>query len=281
MPIFIDSHELKGQDASAAEAAMAHEADLAIQEAYDVNFLTYWFDAEREEAFCLVDAPSAEAVKQVHEQAHGGVPTLVFEVDIEEVRSFLGRVIDPQPPEDDPSPPYSFLDSAFRAIMFTDMQDSTAMTRLLGDKEAIDNLEIHDAIIHEAVEAQGGRIVKHSGDGFMAAFPQVEPAVRSSIAIQRRLAVHNEEHPDRPIHVRIGLNAGVPVDRSGDLFGITVQLAARVCAEADAEQILAAGIIHELCDDPSLLSAYREFGRVQAKGFLSAVSVFDIDWNKT
>ncbi|MDX1417960.1 MAG: DUF4242 domain-containing protein, partial [Candidatus Promineifilaceae bacterium] len=181
MPIFIDSHILKGQDASAAEAAMAHEADLAIQEAYDVNFLTYWFDAEREEAFCLVDAPSAEALKQVHEKAHGGVPTHVFEVDMEEVRSFLGRVTDPQPPEGDPSPPYTFIDSAFRAIMFTDMQDSTAMTRLLGDKEAIDNLEIHDRIIREAVQAEDGRIVKHTGDGFMAAFPQVGPAVKSAV----------------------------------------------------------------------------------------------------
>jgi class 3 adenylate cyclase len=280
MPIFIDSHDLKGLDATAAEAAMAHEADLAIQEAYDVNFLTYWFDAERGEAFCLVDAPNAEAVSQVHEKAHGGVPTLVFAVDIDEVRNFLGRVADPQPPEDDPSPPYSFLDSGFRVIMFTDMQDSTTMTRLLGDEYAIDTLEIHDAFTREAVEAHSGRIVKHTGDGFMAAFPQVGEAVSSAIALQRLLASHNKAHPERPIHVRIGLNAGVPVDRSGDLFGITVQLAARICAEADAEQILAAGIIHELCDDPELLPAYHEYGRFRPKGFLSAVSLFEIEWNE-
>ena len=278
MPIFIDSHSVP--DATPAEVAQAHEADLAIQEAYDVKFLTFWFDAERGEAFCLIDAPSAEAVKQVHEQAHGGVPTIVFEVDIEEVRSFLGRVTDPQPAGDDQSQPYSFIDSAFRVIMFTDMQDSTAITSILGDTEAIDILEIHDAIIREAVQAHGGRIVKHTGDGFMAAFPKVGPAVKSAIAIQRQLAAHNEAQPKRPIHVRIGLNAGVPVERSGDLFGITVQLAARICAKADAKQILAAGIIHELCDDPDLLPAYREYGRALAKGFLSAVSLFEINWDE-
>jgi len=280
MPIFIDSHELKGQDASASEAAMAHEADLAIQEAYDVKFLTYWFDKEREEAFCLVEAPSAEALKQVHEKAHGGVPTRVFEVDMDDVRGFLGRVEDPQPPEGDPSPPYSFIDSAFRVIMFTDMIDSTAMTRYLGDKEAMEYLDSHDTIVREEVEAHSGRIVKHTGDGFLASFSQVGPANESAMAIQRRLAAYNEEHPDRPILVRIGLNAGVPVDRSGDLFGITVNLGARICAEADAGQILAAGIIQELCDDTDLLPTFRDYGRVKPKGFLSAVSLYEIDWNE-
>ena len=281
MPIFIDSHDLKGLDATPAEVAQAHEADLETQEAYDVKFLTYWFDPERGEVSCLVDAPNAETVSQVHEEAHGGVPTAVFEVDMEEVRKFLGRVTDPQPAEDDPTPPYAFIDSAFRVIMFTDMQDSTAMATILGDKEAIDILETHDAITIEAVQAHDGRIVKNTGDGFMAAFPNVGQAVRSAISLQQQLAAHNEENPDRPIHVRIGLNAGVPVDRSGDLFGITVQLAARVCAQADAKQILASGIIHELCDDPDLLSAYREFGRVQAKGFQYAVSLFEINWDDT
>lgn len=73
---------------------------------------------------------------------------------------------------------------------------------------------------------------------------------------------------------------GKLVDRSGDLFGITVQLAARVCAQANAKQILATGIIHELCDDAGLLSVYREFGRAQAKGFLSAISLFEINWDE-
>jgi len=255
-------------------------ADLATQEVYDVKFLTYWFDAERGEAFCLVDAPNVEAVTQVHEHAHGAVPIHVCEVDMEEIYGFIGRVTDPQPAEDDTSPPYSFIGSAFRVIMFTDMQDSTAMSMIFGDKEAFDILEIHDAIISEAVHAHGGRLVKHTGDDFMGAFPKVGEAVKSTIAIQRRLAAHNEAEPERPIHVHIGLNAGVPVEHSGDLFGVTVQLAARICAQADAQQILAAGIIRELCDDSSLLPAYREFGRVQAKGFPSLVNLFEIDWNE-
>ena len=154
------------------------------------------------------------------------------------------------------------------------------MSMIFGDKEAFDILEIHDAIISEAVHAHGGRLVKHTGDDFMGAFPKVGEAVKSTIAIQRRLAAHNEAEPERPIHVHIGLNAGVPVEHSGDLFGVTVQLAARICAQADAQQILAAGIIRELCDDSSLLPAYREFGRVQAKGFPSLVNLFEIDWNE-
>lgn len=275
MPIYMDSHKMQ---ATPAEIAQAHELDLAAQEKYGVKFLTYWFDRERGEAFCLVDAPDAEAVTQVHEHSHGAIPSVVIEVDMDEVRSFLGRVADPQPEEGDPTPPYAFIDSAFRVIMFTDMQDSTLMSTTLGDLEAFHLLETHDALVRETVESHGGRVVKHTGDGFLVAFPHIGQSVNCAMAVQRKLAAYNDDNPERPIHVRIGLNAGVPIERGGDLFGVTVQLAARICAHANAGQILAAGIIYELCDDQSLLPVYRDMGRAMAKGFSSAVNLFEITW---
>ncbi|MEZ4519810.1 MAG: DUF4242 domain-containing protein [Chloroflexota bacterium] len=274
MPFFMDRHSIQ---ATPEEIAAAHELDLATQEEYGVKFLTYWFDQEHGEAFCLADAPDGEAVKNVHAHSHGNIPTAVVEVDMDEVRGFLGRTTEPEPGENDP-PPYAFIDSAFRVIMFTDMQDSTAMSINLGDREAFQVLATHDTLLRAEIEAQDGRIVKHTGDGFLVAFTQVDQALKSAIAIQQALAAYNPEHADRPIHVRIGLNAGVPVEHNGDLFGMTVQLAARICAQANAGQILATGIIHELCQDPLLLARYREVGRVPAKGFVSAVNLFEIEW---
>ena len=99
-----------------------------------VRFITYWHDEVTSKAFCLVDAPNKEALQKVHDEAHGGIANEIIEVDPAVVEAFLGRVTDP-PPTDTGGP--ARLDSASRAIMFTDLQDSTGMTARLGDAKAM------------------------------------------------------------------------------------------------------------------------------------------------
>ena len=79
MPIYMDRHYIEG--ATRHALANAHEKDLQAQSKYGVNFLTYWFDEARSTAFCLVEAPSREAIQRTHEEAHGAVPNEIIEVD--------------------------------------------------------------------------------------------------------------------------------------------------------------------------------------------------------
>ena len=79
MPLFMDVHNVEG-GVSAADAAGAHEADLATQAPYGVNYLRYWVDEEAGKIFCLVDAPDAEAANTVHRQAHGLVADEIYPV---------------------------------------------------------------------------------------------------------------------------------------------------------------------------------------------------------
>ena len=70
MPLYIDHH--KNVEGLTAEAvADAHAKDLEAQEKYGVNYIKYWFNEEKGEVFCLVEAPSAEAADAVHKEAHG------------------------------------------------------------------------------------------------------------------------------------------------------------------------------------------------------------------
>src|SRR5262245_19516960 len=119
-------------------------------------------------------------------------------------------------------------DSAFRAIMFTDMVGSTEMTVQLGDTMAVELLRAHDAIIRRCVERNRGSEIKHLGDGIMASFADAPASVVCAIEIQEELASHNEIN-ETPIRIRIGIHAGEPVKESGDLFGSAVQMAARIC----------------------------------------------------
>jgi len=109
----------------------------------------------------------------------------------------------------------------------------------------------------------------------MAAFVSAASAVRCSTRIQRALAQHQQEHKD-PIKLRIGAAAGEPVEHQHDLFGSTVQLAARLCSHAEPEQILVSNVIAELCIGKGL--AFVDLGEVSLKGFERPVRVHAVEW---
>lgn len=269
MPLFLDRHDMKGT--SATEVAEAHLKDLSIQDRYGVKFLTYWFDEERGTAFCLIDAPDQETAQQVHRDAHGHVAGEVIQVALSAVEAFLGRINDPQPS----SQPTSLKpEPAHRAIMFTDIVGSTEMTARLGDVAATELVRAHDALVRRALARHNGREVKHLGDGIMASFESTSAAVECARAIQNSFERYNRASAE-PIHIRIGLDCGEPVEDSRDLFGSTVQCASRMCAAAEPDQILVSATVREECYSEY---EFADCGFKNLKGFRQPVQVFECDW---
>jgi class 3 adenylate cyclase len=274
MPIYLDRHFIEG--ATRHAITDAHERDLLIQEKHDVKFLTYWFDEERCTSFCLVDAPSKEAIQTAHDEAHGFVPHEIIEVDPSIVETFLGRISDPAPVDTSGT---VAMDSAFRAIMFTDLKDSTRMTTDLGDTKALHLLHISNVLTRNALRVLGGTEIKHTGDGIMASFSSTRSAVECAREIQLAFHKHNMSEPAHPLHLKIGLSAGEPIEEHGDLFGTAVQLAARLCAHAEPNQILVSQIVQEECQPGQLpLSFYDE---ITLKGFEHPISVYNVDWQNS
>jgi class 3 adenylate cyclase len=267
MPIFLDRHDLKGL--TAGDIAEAHRKDLEAQARYGVQFLTYWFDAARGTGFCLIDAPDIATAMRVHHEAHGDVATDVIPVELSAVEAFLGRVADPPGAAASTVP-----DRAFRAIMFTDIVDSTGMTARLGDVRAVEMVRAHDALVRRALKEQGGREVKHTGDGIMASFSDVGAAVACARSIQQAFAAFNLASREK-LRVRVGVDAGEPVEDSSDLFGTTVQRAARICQEAAPESIVvSAAVRNELAGRFELA----EIGPSRLKGFAAPVPLYAVAW---
>ncbi len=79
MSLFMDVHNIEG-GVSAEDVAKAHQADLATQGAYGVNYLRYWVDEAAGKIFCLVEAEDAEAANTVHREAHGLVADEIYPV---------------------------------------------------------------------------------------------------------------------------------------------------------------------------------------------------------
>lgn len=277
MPIYMDRHNLEG--ATAKSLADAHQKDLKLQDKYDVKLLTYWFDEGRGSAFCLIDAPAKEKVMQLHEEAHGSIPHKIMEVNPDTVEAFLGRIEDPQPPPQSLTPSSeTFVDSAFRVIMFTDMKDSTAITTRLGDTRALELFRTHNSITRDALKEHNGREIQHTGDGFMVSFTSASHAVECAIGIQRSLASHNRSHPDTKINLRIGICAGEPVEEDQRLFGSTVQLTSRICDKAEPDQILVAPVIRDLCIGKQF--SFTDRGEFAPKGFNQPMRMYEVHWQE-
>lgn len=266
MPIFLDRHDLTGL--TPADVAEAHRKDLEVQKHYGVRFLTYWFDDARGSAFCLIDAPDIQTAMRVHDEAHGDVAKDVIEVDLSAVEAFLGRVSDPPPT----GKVEANADPAFRTIMFTDIVDSTAMTARLGDARSVEMVRAHDALVRRALKDKGGREIKHTGDGIMASFDDVSAAVECARAIQQSFDAFNLASREK-LRVRIGLDAGEPVADSNDLFGTTVQMAARLCQQADPDTILVSKTVSSLVSDRVQLV---DLGQRSLKGFSDLVATYEV-----
>ena len=163
-------------------------------------------------------------------------------------------------------------------ILFTDMESSTALTQQLGDEGAQVVRRAHNEIVRGALGEHDGREIKHTGDGIMASFASARSALECSIAIQRGVAAHLEEHPDSPLGVYVGLNAGEPIAEEQDLFGTSVDLAARICDHAEPGQIVASNVVRELAAGKQFL--FSDLGETELRGFEDPVKLWELRWRE-
>jgi class 3 adenylate cyclase len=167
---------------------------------------------------------------------------------------------------------------AFRTVLFTDVEGSTALTQRLGDARAREVLRESERTVREALKSHGGTEIKAMGDGFMASFTSASQALKCAVAMQRAFADYNETAVE-PIRVRMGLNAGEPIAEAEDLFGTAVNLAARIAAKAEGAEILASDVVRQLVAGKGFLFADR--GEVALRGFEDPVRLYEVRWRES
>ncbi|MFD6224504.1 adenylate/guanylate cyclase domain-containing protein [Nocardia asteroides] len=124
-------------------------------------------------------------------------------------------------------------------IMFSDIEESTALNEQLGDRAWVKLLDHHHRLVERCVREHSGHIVKNQGDGYMIAFAAPEQAVRCGLDMQAALRKMAESGPQQAgFRVRIGIHMGTSVRRGDDLFGRNVAMAARVTQQADGGELL-------------------------------------------
>lgn len=275
MPLYMDVH--RELDVTPSDVARAHEQDLEVQHKHNVRYLQWWYNDAARAVYCLVDAPNREAAIAVHREANGLLPAEIIEVEAGHTAELLGEPTEALLDDQElVAMRHPVRDTAFRAILFTDMEGSTMLTQRLGDARSMEIINVHDQLIDDGLREHAGSRVKHTGDGCMASFASVTSAMECAIGLQHAFASHNQEHTEHPLRVRMGCTAGEPVAQNEDLFGATVQLAARLCGHAQPEQILVSSVIRDLAMGKDFLFA--DLGLVALRGFDEPVRAYEVQW---
>ncbi len=240
MPLYMDVHIVPGVKATGV--AEAHQMDLVHQDEYHCKCMTYWIDEARESVFCLIEAPTKEAVIDMHSKAHGLVPNKVIEVSADVVESFLGRIYDPEEAETTEDGLKVFNDPSFRVLLVIQIADPVLLQHQFGKDVADELLKKQKEIIRKNMKSFGGSDVEHPGTGYIISFASAGKAVSCALAIQNEIPDKDAEK----LGIKISINGGEPVEKSNKLFGDTIQKAQYMCAIAKYFQVAMASTVKEL-----------------------------------
>src|SRR5258706_5523720 len=168
MPIYMDVHMVRG--VKAKDVAEAHYKDLLHQDEHECKCMTYWIDEERENIFCLVEAPNKNAVTEMHKIAHGLIPNKIIEVSSELVEAFLGRIYDPEDAKTTVDGLKVFSDPSLRLLVVTKIIDPVLLQYKYATEKTNELLNHHNDIVRGTIEQYGGGEGKHGGTGFFFFF---------------------------------------------------------------------------------------------------------------
>jgi class 3 adenylate cyclase len=167
---------------------------------------------------------------------------------------------------------HSLPHASRKALMFTDLAGSTPLVEAIGDSAWRDLSAWLDAEMRRCFSEHRGREVDHAGDGFFVVFDAAGDAIECAVTIQRRLSAHRRLHGYAP-QVRIGIHAGEVQVENGTVRGAAVHRAARLCAAARGDSIVASREALEASGRP--LAGLQEFA---LKGIKEKVAAAEVAW---
>ena len=162
------------------------------------------------------------------------------------------------------------------SFLFTDIEGSTRLLKLLGGELYGPVLDEHRRILREAFDEHDGREIDTQGDSFFVAFRRARDAVAAAIACQRRLAAHRWPKA-ADLKCRMGIHTGEPAMGGERYVGMGVHRAARICAAGHGGQVLLSQTTRELLrDDPIPDVTVRDLGEHQLKDMDEPERVFQL-----
>ena len=203
MPTYMDVHLLPG--VKAGDVAAAHQLDLGLQDQHGCRCMTYWIDEERENVFCLIEAPDKDSVIKLHGAAHGLIPNRIIEVDQDLVKAFLGRIHDPDKATEKNGLKV-FEDPSYRYIVLLRNIDKGLLIHRKGRNEAL-------TFLREYELAGGPALINYNNRKNIRA-----RSFRSAGEASEFLKEIHKKSWSEELGITSVLTAGEPVEKEGSYF---------------------------------------------------------------
>jgi len=164
-------------------------------------------------------------------------------------------------------------------VMFADVAGSTAMYENMGDDLARERISKSLNTLISTSTRHGGSLVKTIGDEILVYFLDVDQAIYAAREIQE--IMEDDSSPETiGVSIRIGMQYGSAILEKNDIFGDTVNVAARIAAMAKARQILCTKELAFMLKEPELANNVRPFDRLRVKGRQEPVDIYIYVWEE-
>jgi len=161
-------------------------------------------------------------------------------------------------------------------VLFADISSSSDLYERLGDKLALQSITQCVGIMTKELDAFQGTLVKVIGDEIMCTFPTAEQAFHAACAMHHAVS-RCKYQDDTPMHIRIGFHYGEVIHQSGDVFGDTVNVAARVSAITRANQIIVTESVVDALPS-TLRDRTKKLERAEFKGKPAQFNIYMVKW---
>jgi adenylate cyclase len=168
--------------------------------------------------------------------------------------------------------------SLFQTVLFADISRSSRLYEVLGDEAAKTIVEHCLTRLTEIVQQHEGQVIKVIGDEIMALFSHADRTVQAACQMQENIIQYATAN-DLQLGLRIGLNFGPIITENDDIFGMTVNAAARMVAFAKSGQILTSKETVQALSS-SLQAQTRPMERIPSPGNTGRISVYQIIWER-
>ena len=165
------------------------------------------------------------------------------------------------------------------AVLFADVSGSTRLYETLGDERALATVAHCMALMRDVCDGCDGRVVKTIGDEVMAVFPLADQAAQAAASMHGRIATEPFEGGAR-IAIRIGFHYGPTLEADGDLYGDSVNVAARLAGIAHASQVITSGATVAMLS-PWLRARARALASLTVKGKAHDLDVWEMLWQES
>ena len=167
-----------------------------------------------------------------------------------------------------------------KAVLFTDVQGSSAFFKAHGDAAGRSMLQKHNNLLFPVIEEHDGVIIKTIGDSIMASFNDPKMAVQSAVEMQKRLFNYNENMPrNNQIHIRIGVNFGDTIVEDDDIFGNVVNMTSRILSVAKPDHVFVSQNIYDMMKETEGFS-FRTVNTSASLEGTEKIRVYEVIWRE-